>query len=225
MPKTDNPLKVVVREFAPDFAAWLLDVDKVDITHVRSVNIELSTEAVRSDMVFHVTLTGGRATLLHIEFQGPRSKRPMSLRMLDYMSRLVQQEQSGLCSAVLYVGDGAGARDEGIHQVDCPAGGLALTWRYRVVRLWQMRAEDFLALDRPALLTLIGQTRIEEPERIVPQVVKTIGKTPDVRERGRLFAALISLIRDEEVLEMAEQLVKAIEHEPLMNTPFLRRVR
>lgn len=225
MSKTDNPLKIVVREFAPDFAAWLLDVDKIDISHVRSVNIELSTEPVRSDMVFHVTLTGDRATLLHIEFQGPRSKRPMSLRMLDYMSHLAQQEQSDLCSVVLYVGDGAGAGDDGIHQVDCPVGGLSLAWHYRVIRLWQMRAEDFLILNRPALLTLIGQTHIKEPENILPQVVKTIGQTPDVRERSRLFAALASLMRDEEVLEMVEQLVKAIEHEPLLNTPLLRRVR
>jgi hypothetical protein len=27
MPETDNPLKVLVRDFAADFAAWLLDVE------------------------------------------------------------------------------------------------------------------------------------------------------------------------------------------------------
>ncbi len=98
MSKTDNQLKVVVRDFAPDFAAWLLDVKEDDVHHVQPLNIELPAEAVWSDTVFRVTLTDGRVTLLHIEFQGRRSERPMPLRMLDYLSRLAQQESGYLCS-------------------------------------------------------------------------------------------------------------------------------
>jgi predicted transposase YdaD len=149
----------------------------------------------------------------------------MPLRMLDYLSRLAQQESGYLCSAVFYVGDGAGADDEGMHQVDCPDGSLTLAWRYRVIRLWQMRAEELLALGRPALLALIGQTRIEEPERVLPQVVATIRQRPDEGERIRLLAALTSLMRDEEVLKMVEKLVEAIERDLMLDTPFLRRIR
>jgi len=165
----------------------------------------------------------GRVTLLHVEFQGRRSERPMPLRMLDYLSRLAQQESGYLCSTVFYVGDGAD--DEGTHQVDCPDGNLTLVWRYRVIRLWQMRAEELLTLGRPALLALIGQTRIEEPERVLPQVVATIRQTPDEGERIRLLAALTSLMRDEEVLKMAEKLVEAMERDLMLDTPFLRRIR
>jgi predicted transposase YdaD len=225
MPQTDTSFKLLVSEFALDFATWLLDVDDADVRHVQPLNIELPAGALRIDTVFRVTLADGRVTLLHVEFQSRRSERPMPLRMLDYLSRLAQQEAGYLCSAVLYVGDGAGANDEGIHQLECPDGGLTLAWRYRVVRLWQMQAEELLGLGRPALLALIGQTRIEEPERVLPQVMATIQQTPDEEERIRLFAALTSLMRDEEVLEMTERLLEAIDHGLMMDTPFLRRIR
>lgn len=225
MPQTDTPFKLLVSEFAPDFAAWLLDVDEADVRRVQPLNIELPAGAVRTDTAFRVTLADGRVTLLHIEFQGRRSERPMPLRMLDYLSRLAQQESGYLCSAVFYVGDGAGAGDEGTHRVDCPDGSLTLAWHYRVIRLWQMRAEELLALGQPALLALIGQTRIEEPERVLPQVVATIRQRPDEGERVRLLAALTSLMRDEEVLKMVEKLVEVIERDLMLDTPFLRRIR
>ncbi|MCX6032394.1 MAG: hypothetical protein NT169_24270 [Chloroflexi bacterium] len=197
MPETDSPLKDLVRDFAPDFAAWLLDVDPADIVAVHVENIELPAGKVQSDTVLHVTLTSGLTPVLHIEFQGIRTERPMPWRMLDYMSRLVQQGWSSLCSAVIYVGDGAGVRDTGQHRIGCPDGGVALAWNYRVIRLWQMRAEELLALKRPALLALIGQTRIERPEQVVPEAVATIGRVADYGQRVRLFDAFASLMRDE----------------------------
>jgi predicted transposase YdaD len=219
------PLKLLVSEFAREFVAWLLNVADAEVRYVQPLNVELPSGAVRADQVFQVTLAGGQDTLLHIEFQGRGSERPMSLRMLDYIGRLAQREQGNLCSVVFYVGDGAGADDEGAYQVQCPGGDVTLSWRYRVIRLWQMRAEELLALDRPALLTLIGQTRIEEQKRVLPQAVETIQRTPDEGERARLLAALIGLMRDEEVLKMAEQLMEAADKELMLDTPFLRRIR
>ena len=92
MPQTDTPFKLLVSEFAPDFAAWLLDVDEADVRRVQPLNIELPAGAVRIDTAFLVTLADERVTLLHIECQGRRSEWPMPWRMLDYLSRLAQQE-------------------------------------------------------------------------------------------------------------------------------------
>ncbi len=105
----------------------------------------------------------GREVLLHIEFQGPRSREPMPWRMLTYMPRLVRTYRRPLCSVVLYVGRGAGVRDSGSHQVEGVDGTPALTWRYHPIRLWEMPAEELLRLDRPALLALVGQTQIQAP--------------------------------------------------------------
>jgi predicted transposase YdaD len=225
MTETDIPLKLLVREFTLDFAVWLLDVEPEAIRRVRPLNVELPADALRSDTVFRVTLTDGRVTVLHIEFQGRRSERPMPLRMLDYLSRLAQRESAALCSAVLYVGRGAGADDDGAHRIECADGTPTLLWRYRVVRLWEMRAEELLALERPALLTLVGQTRIDEPGQVLPQVVEAIQGTPDEEKRVRMLMSLTSLMQDEEVLKMAEQLMRSIDQDPILDTPFLRRIR
>jgi len=153
----------------------------------------------------------------------------MRWRMLDYMSRLAQVEELAeaepLCSAVIYVGDGAGARDTGDHRLLCADGSLSLAWRYRVIRLWQMPAEELLALGRPALLPLIGQTHIEAPARVIPQTVTRIGQVEDFGQRESLFSALTSLMRDEETLEMTERLIEAMGEGLLTDTPYLRRMR
>ena len=197
MAETDSPLKDLVRDFAPDFAAWLLDVDPADIVAVHVETVELPAGKVWSDPVLLVTLSSGQTPVLHIEFQGLRTERPMPWRMLDYMSRLVQQGRGSLCSAVIYVGAGAGVHDTGQHQIGCPDGSPALIWNYRVIRLWQMAAEELLALKRPALLALLGQTRIAQPEQVIPAAVATIGQVADYSQRVRLFEAFTSLMRDE----------------------------
>jgi hypothetical protein len=238
MTETDNPLKTLVRDFAPDFAAWLLDVDPAAVRQAQPLNVDLPAGAVHSDTIFLVSLDPERTppgppeVLLHIEFQGERSERPMPWRMVDYLGKIAEREldwrdlgRIPLCGAVLYVGDGAGLRDTGDYRIGCPDGGATLAWRYRVIRLWQMPAEELLALGRPALLTLIGQTRITEPARVVPQAMAAIGQVTDDEDRSRLFTAFTSLMRDEEVVQMAERLMEAMDQGLLMDTPFLRRIR
>ena len=226
MPETDSPLKDLLREFAPDFAAWLLNVDRADIRDIHQETIELPAGQVFSDTVFHVTLANEQRPVLHVEFQGERSERPMRWRMLDYMSRLAQHEEwDALCSAVIYVGERAGLRDTGDHRLRCPDGGVSLAWRYRVIRLWEMLAEEILALGRPALLPLIGQTRIAKPAETIPQVVTTIGRVEDFGQRARLFTALTGLMRDEEVMQMTERMIEAMGEGLLTDTPYLRRIR
>ncbi len=112
---------------------------------------------------------------------------------------------------MLYVGEGAGRDDQGQHQVTCPDGGPSLLWRYRVIRLWELPAEDLLNLERPALLPLIGQTQMAHPERIIPEIVQTIGRLTNTETQARLFTALINLMWDEEVIEMTGKLVQKID--------------
>jgi hypothetical protein len=82
MSETDSPLKVLVQEFAVDFAAWLLNVPVDEVRYVHPANVELQPEPVQatwSDTVFQVVLADAREVLLHIEFQGPSTHRPMAL--------------------------------------------------------------------------------------------------------------------------------------------------
>src|SRR5215510_6096428 len=147
----------------------------------------------------------------------------MEWRMLEYIARLAHTHRLELWSVVIYVGRGAGTGDTGSYQVNGLDGTPTLAWRYRVIRLWQMRAEELLALGRPALLALIGQTQIETPEVVLPDVVARLQNVPDPERRGRLLAALTALIPEEEIIAMVERLID--REELLLDTPFLRRIR
>jgi predicted transposase YdaD len=124
---------------------------------------------------------------------------------------------------VFYVGQGAGRHDTGEHQLFAPDGSVRLAWRYQVIRLWEMEAEQLLALGRPALLALVGQTRIARPDVILPQVIETFKTVTDREQQYRLLSAFVALISDEEVLTMVEKLME--DEELLIDTPFLRRLR
>lgn len=222
MAETDNPLKRLLHIAIEDFAAWLFGEE---VLSADTVNIELpSTDPIRTDQLFRVALANGRTGLLHIEFQGRSSRKPMKWRMLDYITRIAEIERGvDLLSVVFYIGQGTGARDTGEHQVNGPDGSITLKWRYRVIHLWKLRAQDLLALGRFGVLPLIGQTRIEEAKQLAPTVVERLKQVEDPEQQGRLFTSLLALIEDEELLTMIQTMIE--EEELLMNTPFLRRIR
>jgi len=192
---------------------------------VRPTNIALlpSEEEIRADEVFDVTLTDGRILNLHIDFQGISSHRPMSWRMLDYISRIAETYRRDVCSVVIYVGNGAGSDDKGRHQVKCFDGKVILSWRYRVIHLWKMKAQKLLKLNRPALMALIGQTQVDNPQKLLPQVVKRLRAVADDETRGRLFTALLALMNDKEMIDMIERMIA--RDNLILDTPYIRRWR
>lgn len=113
MAETDHPLKQLVAAFRQDFASWLLRVEVKEVTP-RNVELLPATAPIRSDEVFYVTTTEGTEAILHIEFQGPRSRTPMPLRELEYLVRLANEYPTlPLHSVVIYVGKGDGKDDRG----------------------------------------------------------------------------------------------------------------
>jgi predicted transposase YdaD len=126
-------------------------------------------------------------------------------------------------SVVFYVGEGAGVGDTGRHVIRGPAELAPLMWQYQVVHLWQMPAEDLLALDQPALLPLVGQTRLNSPVVVLPAVVARLRQVPDPEARGRLLTALLALLPHEDIVTMVEKLLE--DDRLLLDTPYLRRIR
>ena len=187
------------------------------------LNVELPVATLSVDQVFHVTLADGHAVVLHIEFQGRRSHAPMPWRMLEHTARLGYIYRLPLYSVVFYVGQGAGVDDTGDHQIDGLADIPTLSWQYQVIRLWQIQAEELVAVDRPVLLALVGQTHIERPEVILSAVVTRLRRVSDAEMRGRLLTAFIALLLDEEMLAMTERLLE--DDTLLLDTPFLSRIR
>jgi hypothetical protein len=189
----------------------------------RPLQSELPGTTVAVDQVFQVTLANDRELLLHLEFQGRRSHEAMQWRMLEYMPRLAHIHRLDLESVVMYVGRGADADDTGIYQVNGLDGTPVLAWRYRVIRLWQMQAEELMAARQVAPLALLGQTQIAQPEVILPAVVSRMRSVADVALRDHLLTALLALLPEEEMVSMVERLLE--EDEWLLELPYLRRIR
>ncbi|MEM7536788.1 MAG: hypothetical protein AAF639_31705 [Chloroflexota bacterium] len=78
-------------------------------------------------------------------------------------------------------------------------------------------------MNRPALLPLIGQTNIENPDEIIPQVYKAIKSVHSEEMKQRLLFELLALLRDEELIKMVETLIR--QDEWALDTPFIRRLR
>jgi len=219
MAEMDSLLKRLVSTCILDFASWLLGTA---VQTARPLQSELPGTTVAVDQVFQVTLANGRGLLLHLEFQGRRSHEPMQWRMLEYMPRLARLHRLDLESVVIYVGRGAGADDTGIYQVNGFDGTPVLAWRYRVIRLWQMPAEELMAARQVAPLALLGQTQMAQPEVILPAVVTRIRSVADDALRGHILSALLALLPDEEMVSMVERLLE--EDEWLLELPFQQRI-
>jgi len=223
MAETDSPLKLLLSASITEFAEWLL---KAKVLKVTSQNIELlpPTEVLRTDQVFQVTVADGQVAILHIEFQGRSSRRPMPLRQLEYLVRLTSEYPNlAVHSVVVYVGQGAGKDDEGSHAFYRLDGKAVISWYYDVLRLWEMTAEELLALDKPTLLGLVGQTKVTDPAKVVPLIVAGLEKITDTEKRGRILTAMLALINEEEFFAMLEQ--KFVEEELFTNTPYMIRMR
>ncbi len=180
-------------------------------------------DPIDTDQVLFVTLDDGRELILHIEFQAPGSHKPMPLRLLEYQTRMtLTYRDIVIHSVVIYLG-GAGAQDTGQHVRYDIDGQVRLSWRYEVLHLWRMDGEELLKLERPALLALIGQTRIQQPEQTIPQAVARLMHETSGEQRERLLAELLLLCSDEEIATMAEQIIT--RDYGLLETPIMRKLR
>jgi hypothetical protein len=223
MAATDSPLKRLITTFIDDFAMWLLESEVVVVTP-HNIELYALSDPIRADQIFTVKLADGRSVILHIEFQGRRSEVPMPLRELDSLSRLgLKFRDFEIYSVVFYVGKGAGRNDTGSHQIKNPTGGITLSWQYKVIHLWKMNAEELMNMGKPALLGLIGQTQITDPEVLLPKVVERLKSISDAEMQKRLLSEMMLLINDEKVLTMLENLIEA--NDILEETPLMRRLR
>ena len=91
------------------------------------------------------------------------------------------------------------------------------------MRLWQIDPEDLLELKRPGLLPLIGQTKIENPDELIPRVYEEIKSVPNEETQHKLLTELLALLQDKEIVEMVESLIERDEW--ALDTPYLRRWR
>lgn len=192
------------------------------VRHINSLATTYTRTIVEmhADKIFDVTFNDGTQEILHIEIQGKHSHRDMALRVFDYITRIISQSgnlKTSIRSVVIYVGEGAGADDDGKWEFGEPSIGF---FQYRVIKLWQYDADEWLAMDIPALLPLIAQTRMDEPEQQLQQAMERIYQLEDAEEVANLLYILSAMIKEKGLQTMVQTFIS--KHEIMESPPIIR---
>jgi predicted transposase YdaD len=113
---------------------------------------EVSVQALLPDQPYEIT-RGEEKQLVHVEAE-TRYKAEVPTRVADYMVYLWVRYRLPVSSYVLVLTP-SGMPDEVPTSLAIEAGGLRLIVSYRVVRLWEIKAREALALGRESLLPFV----------------------------------------------------------------------
>ena len=209
---TDNPLKRLFMTKDENLTTWLLGQP---ILEIKSENIELPVSTLRTDQVYEVTLADGKEIILHCEFEAGSSTEVMSWRMEEYMHRIARRFKKEIYSVVIYL-QGKGKGDTGTYKL----GGVS--WNYRVIHLWDIKARELLDTQNPALAAMVGSAKLEEPRKELEEAIDTISQKTDNGLKTELLSVLVALIEDERLSKMIEN--QLTQDFPL-DSPFIRRMK
>ncbi len=213
MAATDNPLKRLFKSFLKDFTEWLI---AEPIQSIRQSDIELPVGALRTDQVFTITLANGEEVPFHIEFEAKDDTEVMKWRMLSYISRIAESTKQPVRSAVLYLNK-KGRDDTGEHRLG------SIRWSYKVIRVEEIEAREFLESSSPAMWALSALARRKEPEKEAFEAVDKIKQKADNKDKTKLLELFLILLHDERLVEMIQEQLEKEDY--LMNSPFLQKVR
>lgn len=220
---TDAIFKSLFDEHAAELLSEFWDFGQ-KIVAVESQNTEFQQGQLRADALYRVKLEDGKQRFSHLEFQGPHNPMAMALRMMGYY--LAHCRRHGALDIpfdafVIYIGEGAGKHDTGDYPLGSPAFGR---YQYNVIRLWEWSSKRLIATNNPAMMTLIGQSKLEEPEKDLRAAVDIIAnsgkKKPEVE---RLLGVTKLFLPSDTEVEMMENFAR--DYSLQMETPVMRQLR
>ncbi|MBE9018960.1 Rpn family recombination-promoting nuclease/putative transposase [Chroococcidiopsidales cyanobacterium LEGE 13417] len=174
----DNICKYLAQQYPESFANWVLGETISDANILKS---ELSVEPIRADFV---ALLRPQERILHLEFQVEAvSDPPLPLRMLDYYVRLYRQYNRPVDQFVLFLkrtGSTSAYADQLITD--------SITYRYRVIRLWEQDPAPLLA--NPALLPLATLAQSDSPNTLLEQVSTQLDMIESREQRSNISACV-----------------------------------
>lgn len=215
----DSTIKVLADRNAADYVRWLLGPS---YQLIKTEGTELPATKRFADTVYHVKGEEDNPFIFHIEFQGQKSEKPMNFRMLEYNVRLLEKHKNPVCGIVIYLVKGADAGDNGIFRSICPIDDEeVLTFRYNIVKLWEVDGNKLLREKMLGVYPLLGLTTLDEPEKAFRQIVSEIRQIPDrTLSLDMLFGfqLLSTLAHSRDLLDAL------IRREEIMESPLYREI-
>ncbi|MFQ6071330.1 MAG: Rpn family recombination-promoting nuclease/putative transposase [Methanosarcinales archaeon] len=217
----DKTLKTLVDRFSPYYINWILGSS---FKLVEKLSTEIPTKTRHADLVYKVKDNIGKQYIFHLEFQASKSKEPMNLRMLGYCVRLVEKYSLHVCGTVLYLTKEAYEQegDLGYFRVICPDGKEVLTFKYNVIKLWELDGLELLKNKIVGLYPLLGLTKLPEPkENALIEIIKEIKSIKD----PILYKDILFSFKVLSGLEINKELLDAlIRREDIMESPVLKEI-
>lgn len=160
----DNIMKRLVKTNPQDFVRWL----EATAIFLRALDIELKSQHTFADALLEILLAG-KQVLLHLEFQTDKDEE-MEVRLLEYNVLASRQyEHRPVYSYAIYLRKtGKIAKSPYIRRfVD---DREVHRFHFRVIKLWEMPAEQLLQMRWQGLLPLVTLTKGGKK----PEVVKVM---------------------------------------------------
>ncbi len=189
----DHKMKTIVSEAPQDFVTWLIG----NANYKAEYSPRFASRDVESDILLLIELNGEQC-LLHIEFQKRRHFK-MAYRLWEYNTLATQKYGFPVYSIVIYL-----QKDNGLarspYTVEWPLGEIIHSFQFKVITMWNIRAEELFGLGLKGLLPLIplteGGNKRESVKRVIHELAPE-GEEPD-RELLSLAYGFASLALEDE---------------------------
>ena len=162
--ETDRPLKVLFERQGQSLLPFIGERRAgVRVTAVEALELPVSKRTI--DSVLRLE-RGGHVWYRHLEFQAQKDT-GLPRRCFEYNSRLILHYRAAVLTTVLYLLPGA---DKDVPDAFRLYVGdwLAYEWRFDVVRLWEIDAQDALRSGEAGPLALVPLLRGgDEPSRVL----------------------------------------------------------
>jgi predicted transposase YdaD len=181
-PPGPRPFDVSSRQLIDrDPAAWLAWAGLPVNGPVRALDSEVSTVLAEVDKVLQVD--ADPPWLAHLELQASHDPK-LPLRLLEYHALLLHRHEKRVASVVVLLRPLADGPDlTGTLDGLDPLGTLSISFRYRIMRVWERPVEELLAggLGTLPLASLANVSRDELPS-VIERLVERLDReaTPDL---------------------------------------------
>jgi len=204
----DRTLKILADKFAQDYVNWILSES---YRLVEKLSTEIPTITRHTDMVY----------IFNLEFQAQKSKEPMNLRMLGYNVRLLEQHKMPVYSTVIYITEEAYEDDKGYFK-SIFLGEEVLTFKYKVIKLWDLDGLELLRNKIMGLYPLLGLTKLTEPkEAALNNIITELKSIKDpILSKDLLFSFKIL----SEIMHPNELLDALIKKEEIMESTIAKEI-
>jgi predicted transposase/invertase (TIGR01784 family) len=184
----DDTIKRLIRENPQHFISWVLE----DAEYKDALSLELKNSTREADALLAATWRD-QEILLHFEFQSTDDDE-MDERTLEYHVFARRQHKRPVYSYIVYLRKDKNVVNSPLAWPFPPTGEETVAFRFKVIRLWELQAEEIFQTGLTGLFPLLPLTKDGKQRDITGTMVKKVAATEQpaaLLGLAKAFAALV----------------------------------